>query len=80
MTVGIAAPAPEVIYHRAVKTKKKPINDDLCSQLNVVVDLHATQITKSSTFPEASNQHFEKLKQHEQHEKAKWNEVIDMGD
>lgn len=37
-------------------------------------------MTKNSTFPEARIQHFEKLKQHEEQEKAKRDEVIKIGE
>lgn len=40
----------------------------------------ATQITKNSTFLKVSNQHLETLKQHKEHEKAQWEELINIGE
>lgn len=73
MTVGIATPVPEVIYYHAVNVKKEQSTDDLRSPQKLVIDIHATRLSKKSTFSEASKEHFEKLKQqqeHEKHEKA----------
>lgn len=79
MTVGIVAATPEVIDKCVVKMKKKPIKDDLRSPHNLFVEVHTTPISKISTFPEARNQHFEKLRQHVEHGKEKWNEAINVG-
>lgn len=80
MPIRIAIPAPERIYHRSVKTKKRPTTYILCFSHNLVVNVQAMQISKNSTLPEPINQHFKNLNQREEHEKAQWEEVINIGD
>lgn len=48
--------------------------------MNVVINVQATQVTRNETFFEVSNQRFQRLKQHEEREKAKWEDVINIGD
>lgn len=80
MTIGIAAIAPKLIHHCIVTTKMKQTTDDLRSPHNLIFDIHSMRKTKNSTFPEASDQPFEKLKKDEEHEKAKWDELINIGE
>lgn len=76
----IAAFALEMIYHRVVTIKKKPISEYLSLPNRIIIDIHATRITKISTLPEANEQHAKKLKDQEEHKKAKWDEFINIGD
>lgn len=70
MAVWIAASTPAEIYYPAIKAKKERTTGDLRSPHNLVFEVHATVISRTSTFSKATNQKFENLKQHEEHEKS----------
>lgn len=76
MIVTIAV--PEVIYHQAIPPKEKPITKDLRSQYDLIIDVHATCETNNLSFPEASSWHIKRLKEHEEHEKEKWDDFVNI--